>query len=145
VPARGDYYPTVRAWCQRLGATDLDVRANEVRLDERGCRIYVAAVMGPRFELRVRQLPSSVGRGGADYIVLDRDWVERGRMTLGTVLHECAHAIQLTRLRERRALRREARLRGRAHPTAVAVRRDHSSHGEPFCRTYVKLLRAALC
>jgi hypothetical protein len=145
VPARGDYYPTVRAWCQRLGATALDVRANEVRLDERGCRIYVAAVMGPRFDLRVRRLPSSVGRGGADYIVLDRYTLDKRGMSLGTVLHECAHALQLTRLRERRAVRRETRLRTKRYQPSVAIARDHSSHGEPFCRTYVKLLKAALC
>jgi hypothetical protein len=148
VPAKGDYYPTVRAWCQRLGVTDLDIRANEVMVDQRTCRIYVAAVMGPAFPLRFRRLPSSVGRGGADYIVLDTDTIKAKQLSLGTVLHECAHAVQLTKLRDRRLVRREARVRARvagARPPvqqALPARRD--MHGEAFSRTYARLLRDTL-
>lgn len=137
VPATGDFYPTVRAWCARLGVTALDIRANEVKLDHAACRVYVAAVMGPRFPLRFRVLHSSVGRGGERYIVLDR----QTRHTLGTVLHECAHAIQLTRAHERKAVRAELRARGIRKP-APAGRRD--LHGEAFCRTYARLLRDTL-
>jgi hypothetical protein len=141
VPAKGDYYPTVRAWCQRLGVTALDQRANEVKLDAAGCRIYVAAVMGPRFPLRLRRLPSSVGRGGADYIVLDSDTIKARGMSLGTVLHECAHAVQLTKAREARAIRVELRVRGVHRPAPTGKRQ---LHGEAFCRTYARLLRAVL-
>jgi len=143
VPKHGDPYPTVRAWMQRLGATALDIRANEVKLDHAACRVYVAAIMGPTFDLRFRVLHSSIGRGGHRYIVLDR----QTRHTLGTVLHECAHAIQLTRLQERKAVRRSlydaARAKGRhAHLQALPARTDY--HGEAFCRTYARLLRDTL-
>jgi hypothetical protein len=145
VPAKGDYYPTVRAWCQRLGVTDLDIRANEVVVTEATCRVYIAAVMGKRFPFRVRRLPSSVGRGGADYIVLDRDTIKAKGMTLGVVLHECAHAVQLTKARERRQVRQDIWQRtakARPAPHRRSGRRD--LHGEAFCRTYARLLRATL-
>jgi hypothetical protein len=137
VPTRGDFYPTVRAWCAKLGVTTLDIRANEVLLGHAACRIYIAAVMGPKFPVRFRVLHGSVGRGGDRYIVLDR----QTRHTLGTVLHECAHAVQLTRAAQRKAVRLELRARGIRKP-APAGRRD--LHGEAFCRTYARLLRDTL-
>ena len=144
VPAQGDYYPTVRLWCAKLGVTALDIRANEVVLTEHGCRLYIAAVMGARFPVRVRRLPSSLGRGGADYIVLDSDTIKARGMTLGTVLHECAHAIQYTRLRERKAVRQATRATRGWAPAKRVLRDEHVGHGEPFCRTYARLLRDTL-
>jgi len=143
VPAKGDFYPTVRAWCQRLGVTALDQRANEVKLDHDACRIYIAAVMGPKFPVRFRVLRGSVGRGGDRYIVLD----SQTRHTLGTVLHECAHAVQLTRLKERKAVRRDIRIRARMagqHPGPQPALGRRALHGEAFCRTYARLLRDTL-
>jgi hypothetical protein len=143
VPAKGDFYPTVRAWCQRLGVTALDQRANEVKLDHAACRLYIAAVMGPRFPVRFRVLHSSVGRGGDRYIVLD----SQTRHTLGTVLHECAHAVQLTKAKDRRDVRRDIRAARRAagswKPLPELPRR-RDLHGEAFCRTYARLLRETL-
>ena len=143
VPKKGDYYPTVRAWMARLGATELDIKANEIFLDERGCRAYVAAILGPKFNLRFRRLNSSEGRGWHKGITLDRDLVEAKRMSLGTVLHECAHAIQWRKYAERAKLRRERMAETRTYRAKVA-RRDHCGHGEPFCRTYARLLREAM-
>jgi hypothetical protein len=135
VPKHGDSYPTVRAWMQRLGTTALDIRANEVKLDHAACRVYVAAVMGPAFDLRFRVLHSSVGRGGHRYIVLDR----QTRHTLGTVLHECAHAIQLTRLQEQgRGGRYDAAPEGPPRPPRA--RCAHRLPRQAFCRT-ARLLR----
>jgi hypothetical protein len=141
VPTQGDFYPTVRSWCARLGVTALDVRANEVFLTEVECRIYIAAVMGKRFPVRVRVLHGSVGRGGERYIVLDRSTINAYQMSLGTVLHEVAHAVQLTRAKQRRDIRRELRLQGKRTPP-LPKRRD--MHGEAFCRTYARLLRDCL-
>jgi len=145
VPAKGDYYPTVRAWCQRLGMTAHDQRANEVMLDARGCRVYVAAVMGPRFPLFLRRMSASVGRGGSRYITLDSDTIKARQMSLGTVLHECAHSIQLLRERERKAVRQEIWQRTRkARPAPQQRGARRQLHGEAFCRTYARLLRDTL-
>lgn len=133
----GDWYPTVRAWMARLGTSDLDRAANRIPITRATARLYVSACLGPTFPLRFRRMRSA-GRGGATGITLD---ATNGKgFTLGTLLHEIAHARQHLRLQERRALR-NVRLRATGGPRPVINAREHRGHGEPFCRTYARLLR----
>jgi hypothetical protein len=140
VPAEGDYYPTVRAWMARLGATDLDQLANRTKVTKETARLYVSAVLGVKFPLRFRRMSASAGRGGSRGITLD----PRCRaFTLGTVLHEIAHARQGLMLKDQRKNRQKRRMAGKMTVYGRGwVKAAH--HGEAFCRTYAKLLREVM-
>lgn len=139
VPKHGDCYPTVRAWMARLGVTNLDVRANEIIVDERTARLYIKAIT-PKTRVNVRILHGSIGRGSAAYITLDKNTLRAKMMTLGTVLHECAHALQNAKWHQRNSIRLEKRSAGKQLIGRNAIK----AHGEAFCRTYAKLLREVL-
>lgn len=145
----GDYYPTVRAWLAKLGARELDIRAHAMPVDEAAARIYIAAVT-PRTELRIRALHGSLGRGCARYITLNREALAAGRITLGTVLHECAHAIADQRWRDARRIRTANRVKrvksagARRHAYEWRAPEAAPHHGEVFCRIYARLLREVL-
>lgn len=140
-PRVGDYYPTVRAWCVRLGVTNLDVLANHTRLNERAVRVYVAAVCGRKCPIRLRRLRAHLALADANGITFDRDTLDARGLPLGTVLHECAHVIQAWRYQERYQL---------AHSSKHVVnwrawhKHNRVHHGEPFCRTYARLLREVM-
>jgi hypothetical protein len=136
----GDHYPIVRSWMVKLDAVERDIRANAISVTEADARVYVALFLGPKFDLRFRRMSSSAGVGWHKWITLD----PRG-LTLGTVLHEIAHAIQHGRQAERIKVRR-AKLdtRQMLNYSRKELRAQHCGHGEAFCRTYARLLREVL-
>jgi hypothetical protein len=134
----GDYYPTVRIWMVKLGVKDLDVCANRIPVTEAQARQLITRYVGPTCELSVRVLHGSLGLGSAERITISRKALAEGRVTVGLVLHECAHALQNRKYLDRKAIRQEK---------LAAWRRLHGknsikAHGEAFCRSYAKLLRA---
>jgi hypothetical protein len=146
----GCYYATVRAWMTRLGTAELDARAGAVYVDLQTARIYVDAIV-PGCTLTVRAMRASHGRGGAmgrrlGAITLQRQSLDRGTMTLSTVLHEIAHVLVDRRTREVRAeRRRENKRRRRAgKPTVFHHVPEERAHGEVFCRVYARVLRDVL-
>lgn len=145
VPRHGDVYPTVRAWMQRLGATDLDILANSIKMVTRDSIIRaVQDIVGkPYPAVNFRLMHASEGRGGMNYVTFDRGSLEAGTLTFGTVLHEIAHCLMHRKIHASCAARHKRRVEGK--PVALGrLTWKEPSHGELFCRVYARLLREEL-
>ena len=110
------WYVSVNRRIAKAGLADIDALVYRTTVTRETAEIYVKAILGPTFPLRFRRGMSYAGRGGR-YITLSLDLIESGRMPLGTVLHECAHAKQYMN-----------------NP------RECRKHGEAFTTSYRKIL-----
>ena len=114
------YYKSVDARLRKWGFELQDRCVYATPVTRHTAAIYIAAILGPAFPIMFRRHMRMAGRGGKRRIVLNQDLIDKGKLTLGTVLHECAHA-------------RQGQLYNRA-----------SHHGEAFTRSYAAILRSVL-
>ena len=114
----GSRYRSVRNRIIKRGLADIDALVYDRPVTRATARLYVCAIMGPMFPLSFRRGMRSAGRGWSKGITLNLDLVGCNRLMLGTVIHECAHAIQSIRYR------------------------SGSRHDEGFTHTYIRLLKA---
>lgn len=109
-------YPNVCAWLNREGALLPLLRANVTRLTADEATALARRILGPQTIVRVKR----VGRSHAYYhnesVTLRCD--DRRTVTLDQVLHEAAHILDYRK----------------------GPKMGHSHHGEPFRRTYKRLL-----
>lgn len=112
-------YPAVEARLNRWGLLGHLIKADQTKVSKDAAVLYARAICGPKTIVRVKRTARSWAYRHNQSVTLGCD--RERRVKLSSVLHECAHILDYRK-----------------------GKHGSSCHGEPFCRTYARLLREAV-